>query len=130
MINKVTKTLAVAVVAGAAIFSLSACSAPAPTHTIAPMPAPTSIDLATFGSGGKVKTTVGSAVILQVANGTEADWTGTTSDDKVAVFVQGIYTDNVVAIPSINPKAEGKATIKLHNVKTDADKTIEVEVSK
>ena len=128
--NKVTKTIAIAVIAGSAVFSLSACSTPAPVETITPMPAPTSVDLASFKSGDTVKAKVGSAVILQVANGTEADWEGTTSDDKVAVFVQGIFTDNVVAIPSINPIAEGKATIKLTDAKTGESKTIQLEVTK
>lgn len=128
--NKIAKTLVGLTVASVAVFGLSACSnGDAKEEIINPIPAPVSVDLASY-DGKTIEAKVGSAVILQVANGTEADWEGKSSDEKVAVFVKGIFTDNVVAIPSITPVAEGKATVEVTNSVTGEEKTLKVEVKK
>lgn len=128
--NKIAKTIVGLTVASVAVFGLSACSQEkASEEIINPIPAPVSVDLASY-DGKTIEAQVGSAIILQVANGTEADWEGTSSDEKVAVFVKGIFSDNVVAIPSITPVAEGKATIDVTNSVTGEEKTLKVEVKK
>lgn len=128
--NKIAKTIVGLTVASVAVFGLSACSQEkASEEIINPIPAPVSVDLASY-DGKTIEAQVGSAIILQVANGTEADWEGTSSDEKVAVFVKGIFSDNVVAIPSITPVAEGKATIDVANTVTGEEKTLKVEVKK
>lgn len=128
--NKIAKTLVGLTVASVAVFGLSACTAEEKQEEIInPIPAPVSVDLASY-DGNTIEAQVGSAVILQVANGTEADWEGKSSDEKVATFVKGIFTDNVVAIPSITPVAEGKATVTVTNTVTGEEKTLKVEVKK
>lgn len=128
--NKVAKILVGLSVASVAVFGMTACSSTNDKAPIIdPIPAPTSIDLASY-NGDTVKAKVGAAIILQVASGTEADWTGKSSDEKVAMFVQGINTPNVVAIPSITPLSEGKAEVTLDNAKTGEEKVVKVEVTK
>lgn len=128
--NKLAKTLITVAVAGAAVFSMSACSGTGDqTHTISPIPEPKTIDLLSYG-GEAIDITAGQSIIINVENGTQADWTGKSSDEKVAVFISGIYTDNVVATPSINVLSAGKAKVTLTNEKTKTEKVVQIEAKK
>ena len=126
--NKIAKTFIAAAVAGAAVFSMSACTASnEPERIINPIPEPKSIDINSYG-GETVDVTVGGSIVINVDAGTQADWEGTSSDEKVATFIKGIYTDNVVATPGIVAVGAGKASIKLENTVTGDEKTVKLEV--
>lgn len=126
--NKITRTVIAAAVAGAAVFSMSACTASNDEQRIInPIPEPKAIDLNSY-SGETVDVTAGGSVVINVNVGTQADWDGKSSDEKVATFIKGIYTDNVVATPGIVAVGAGKATITLENTVTGDEKTIKVEV--
>lgn len=128
--GKFSKVAVAGVIALATVFSATACSSdPKPEEMIQPIPAPSFVDLAAY-KGETIPVVVGGTVVLNVANGTQGDWTGKSKDDKVAVFIEGIFTDNVVATPGINAVSEGKTSISLTNKNTDETKTLKVEVTK
>lgn len=136
MINKVTKTVAIAALAGVGMFGLSACSNSTPVppinqeSTIVPE-TPVSTPSSSASAGVQViapitvnmteinNTTqslkVGEVLNLNVADQDPSVWSGVSSDPASATVTEGSDSNGVRMNPGVTGTKEGTSTVTFTN---------------
>ncbi|WP_150957328.1 hypothetical protein [Microbacterium testaceum] len=114
--------LALVVVAGALLAgcapaasdapAVPAAEAPSPAATVDEAFAPTVVSPDDLdGKSASVK--IGTSLVLAVPDGTEAEWTGTTSDVDIAEFSAGGPSEGSIFRPGFLPRAVGETAATL-----------------
>lgn len=133
MINKVTKTVAIAALAGVGMFGLAACSNSTPVPpttqaaTITPestpsesasagvtVIAPVTVNLAEINNTSQ-SLKVGEVLNLNVADEDPSVWSGVSSEPTVAEVTEGSNTGTVRMNPGVTAVKEGTSTVTFTN---------------
>jgi hypothetical protein len=120
--QKIIKVGAIAALAAAAAFSLSACSNAASEESnsseeSSQVVAPTIVDVATL-DGQTIDISNGSFVDITTGDTDPADWTAVVSDPAVAAFTAGGMSGDAVMNPGLEGKSAGTTTVELTNKTT------------
>ena len=153
MINKVTKTAAIAALAGVAIFGLSACAADTKSDTSSPSASSSAVTPNSSDEASPSSTPIGGNIVAPVVvditslNGTTQNiiagqvldinvtdedpsvWSGVSSDPTVASVTEGSKTDMVTTNPGVNGVKAGNATVTFTNSFTKEVVTFTVVVA-
>jgi hypothetical protein len=129
--NKIAKITAIAALAAAATFSLSACTTAAEDSSSASsetsqVVAPTIVDVATL-DGQTIDISNGNFIDITTGDTDPADWTAVLSDPSVAAFSEG-STGTAVMNPGLQGTAAGSTQVQLTNKTTGAVVTFTVNV--
>jgi hypothetical protein len=123
--QKIIKVSAIAALAAAAAFSLSACSTAADedgsmndeSSETSQVVAPTIIDVAT-ADGQTIDISNGGFVDITTGDTDPADWSAVVSDPAVAAFTAGGKSGDAVMNPGLQGTAAGTTTVELTNKTT------------
>lgn len=134
------------VIIAAVALALTGCSPSAPKTTPTPAPtvvvskdladqAPSTAPVFVYDTDKDKKVTVAAntVVVLKTKDaeaGLKAGWTGSSNNEKVAVFTQGKTGDNgkYVILPAVKPVAPGTAVVTLKNSKSGQKLTVTLKV--
>jgi hypothetical protein len=126
------RVAAVGAIAFAAVGGLTACSTPAPAPTESAVGsdivAPIQIPVAE-ANGKTYVIPMNSVGYLNVAKGTEADWTATFSEAGVVEFTEGGTDGGATFVPGLTPIAEGMTDVTLTNSMSGETVTFMVDVT-
>jgi hypothetical protein len=130
--QKIIKVGAIAALAAAAAFSLSACSTAASdeansSEESSQVVAPTIIDVAT-ADGQTIDISNGGFVDITTGDTDPADWSAVLSDPSVASFTAGGMSGEAVMNPGLQGTAAGTTTVELTNKTTGQVVTFTVNV--
>jgi hypothetical protein len=130
--QKIIKVGAIAALAAAAAFSLSACSTAASdeansSEESSQVVAPTIIDVAT-ADGQTIDISNGGFVDITTGDTDPADWSAVLSDPSVASFTAGGKSGEAVMNPGLQGTAAGTTTVELTNKTTGQVVTFTVNV--
>jgi hypothetical protein len=130
--QKIIKAGAIAALAAAAAFSLSACSNAAneesnSSEESSQVVAPTIIDVAT-ADGQTIDISNGGFVDITTGDTDPADWSAVLSDPAVASFTAGGMSGDAVMNPGLEGKSAGTTTVELTNKTTGQVVTFTVNV--
>ena len=123
--HKIAKVTAIAALAAAAAFSLSACSTAADEDStgadesseMSQVVAPTIIDVAT-ADGQTIDISNGGFVDITTGDTDPADWSAVLSDPAVASFTAGGKSGDAVMNPGLQGTAAGTTKVELTNKTT------------
>ena len=120
--QKIIKVGAIAALAAAAAFSLSACSNAASEESnsseeTSQVVAPTIIDVAT-ADGQTIDISNGGFVDITTGDTDPADWSAVVSDPAVAAFTAGGKSGDAVMNPGLQGTAAGTTKVELTNKTT------------
>ncbi|MEY4533183.1 MAG: hypothetical protein RI926_952 [Actinomycetota bacterium] len=123
--QKIIKVGAIAALAAAAAFSLSACSTAADEDSsmndesseTSQVVAPTIIDVAT-ADGQTIDISNGGFVDITTGDTDPADWSAVISDPAVVAFTAGGKSGDAVMNPGLQGTAAGTTTVELTNKTT------------
>ena len=123
--HKIAKVTAIAALAAAAAFSLSACSTAADEDStgadesseMSQVVAPTIIDVAT-ADGQTIDISNGGFVDITTGDTDPADWSAVLSDPAVASFTAGGKSGDAVMNPGLQGTAAGATKVELTNKTT------------
>jgi hypothetical protein len=129
--HKIAKITAIAALAAAATFSLSACTTAAEDNSsssseTSQVVAPTIVDVATL-DGQTIDISNGNFIDITTGDTDPADWTAVLSDPSVAAFSEG-STGTAVMNPGLQGTMAGSTTVELTNKTTGAVVTFTVNV--
>jgi hypothetical protein len=118
--HKIAKITAIAALAAAATFSLSACTTAAEDNSsssseTSQVVAPTIVDVATL-DGQTIDISNGNFIDITTGDTDPADWTAVLSDPSVAAFSEG-STGTAVMNPELTNKTTGAVVTFTVNVK-------------
>ena len=123
---------AVAAIAFAAVGGLTACSTPAPAPSESAVGSdivsPIQIPVAE-ANGNTYDIPMNSTGYLNVATGTEAEWSATFSMAGVVEFTEGGTDGGSTMVPGLTPVAEGTTEVTLTNSATSESVTFTVNVT-
>ena len=133
--QKLIKVSAIAALAAAAAFSLSACSTAADEDSsgadesseTSQVVAPTIIDVAT-ADGQTIDISNGGFVDITTGDTDPADWSAVLSDPAVASFTAGGKSGDAVMNPGLQGTAAGSTKVELTNKTTGQVVTFTVNV--
>jgi hypothetical protein len=133
MNNKIIKAGAIVALAGAAVFSLSACSTATSTpessetteETGSTVIAPVIVDVADL-DGATVDVQEGNFIDVLVPADSEALWTAKIADSMVVSFAPGGTDGNAVFNPGFEALAAGKTEVTMTDGMTTATFTVNV----
>jgi hypothetical protein len=125
---------AVAAIAFAAVGGLTACSnatpAPAPTESSMGSDVVSPIQIPVADSNGKTyDIPMNTTGYLNVADGTEADWTAEFATAGVVEFTEGGTDGSATFVPGLTPVAEGSTEVTLTNSVSGETVTFTVNVT-
>ncbi|MDH6532086.1 hypothetical protein M2119_000323 [Aurantimicrobium minutum] len=131
MNHKIAKVSAIAALAAAATFGLSACTTAAEDSSsssseTSQQVAPTIVDVATL-DGQTIDINNGNFIDITTGDTDPADWTAVLSDPSVATFTEG-STGTAVMNPGLQGAKAGSTTVELTNKTTGAVVTFTVNV--
>ena len=124
---------AVAAIAIAAVGGLTACSTPAPapsessvgSNVVSPIQIPVA-----EANGQTYDIPLNATGYLNVADGTEADWTAEFSKAGVVEFTEGGPEGDATLVPGLTPVSEGTTEVTLTNPVSGETVTFTVNVTK
>jgi len=123
---------AVAAIAFAAVGGLTACSTPAPAPTESSMGSdvvsPIQIPVAE-ANGQTYDIPLNTTGYLNVADGTEADWTAEFSTPGIVEFTEGGTDGSATFVPGLTPVSEGTTKVTLTDSASGETVTFTVNVT-
>lgn len=123
---------AVAAIAFAAVGGLTACStaAPAPTESAVGSDVVSPIQIPVAEANGMTyDIPMNSMGYLNVAEGTEGDWTASFSESGIVEFTEGGTDGDATFVPGLTPVAEGTTEVTLTDSESGESVTFTVNVT-
>jgi hypothetical protein len=132
MNKNILRVGAVAAIAFAAVGGLAACSTPAPepTESAVGSDVVSPIQIPVVDANGKTyDIPMNSMGYLNVAEGTEANWTASFSMSGVVEFTEGGTDGSATFVPGLTPVSEGTTDVTLTDSMTGESVTFTVNVT-